>query len=147
MEKEMFLKESIQINVPVEKVWDALTNPEMTKKFMYCEVDTDWKVGSEIRWKGKGPDGNEIVFVKGELKEIEPNKLLRFTLFDPNKGVPDIPGNYVMVTNELVPNENGTELRITQGDYAKIDKSEEIFEQTVKGWKMTLPVLKKLLEE
>ena len=85
-------------------------------------------------------------FVKGDIVDIEPHRLLRFTMFDPNKGCADIPENYVTVTYELEVIPNGTILNITQGDYALIEKGDLIYEETVQGWEMTLPVLKRLLE-
>ncbi|MBD3337605.1 MAG: hypothetical protein GF353_00760, partial [Candidatus Lokiarchaeota archaeon] len=88
-----------------------------------------------------------VVFVRGKITAIKPQKLLQFTLFDPNKGIADVPENYVLVTYELNALNDGTVLSITQGDYAMIEKGNAIYEETVKGWDFTLPVLKKLLED
>ena len=48
----------VEINAPLNKVWHALTNPALVKKWQYgSELTVDWKVGSEIRfrteWEGK----------------------------------------------------------------------------------------------
>ena len=52
--KGLIAKESISINAPVGKVWDALTNPEVIKQYMFgTNVISDWKEGSPIVWKGE----------------------------------------------------------------------------------------------
>ena len=41
-----------EIDAPPEKVWRALTDPEVIKKYMFgSEVKTDWNPGSPITWK------------------------------------------------------------------------------------------------
>ncbi len=51
---KLFVKNSIVINAPVANVWDALVNPEQTKKYMFgCETVSDWKPGSPLLWKGE----------------------------------------------------------------------------------------------
>ncbi len=49
---------TIFIKAPVEKVWDALTKPELVKQWQYgSDLITNWKVGNDIRfrteWEGK----------------------------------------------------------------------------------------------
>lgn len=49
MNKELTVKTSIEINADKAKVWDALTNPEKIKVYLFgTETLTDWKTGSEI---------------------------------------------------------------------------------------------------
>lgn len=123
MTKELIVKKSIKLNANTSKVWDALTNPELTKKYMYgCEVISDWKVGSPLIWKG-AEDGK--IYVKGNILSIEPGKRLQFTTFDPNSKLEDKPSNYTTVTYELSPEDGTTELTVTQGDFAKAEDGEK----------------------
>ena len=47
--ESLFVKNIININAPALKVWDALVNPEQTKKYMFgCETVSDWKPGSPL---------------------------------------------------------------------------------------------------
>src|SRR5690349_289878 len=98
---QLLIANIISINAPVSKVWDALVNPEKTKQYMFgCEAISDWKPGSSLLWKGSH-EGKEMVFVKGKIVIIEPNKILKYTVIDPNAPYPDIPENYLNVTYEL----------------------------------------------
>ena len=72
MIQPLLVKNSVIIDAPASKVWDALTHPEQTKKYMFgCETVSDWKVGSALLWKGSY-EGKEMVFVKGDIVEIQP---------------------------------------------------------------------------
>ena len=101
MSTPLIVKSSVAINAIPERVWDALINPEQTKKYMFgCETVSDWKPGSALLWKGNY-EGKEMVFVKGNIVNIEPEKLLAYTTMDPNSEIPDIPENYLTVTYTL----------------------------------------------
>src|SRR5450432_1820673 len=95
---------TININTSIQRVWDALTKPELVRQWQYgSELKTDWKVGSEIRfrteWEGK-------VFEQwGKVLEIRPNKLLRYSLFAPRPDLEDKPENY-FVMMYVLKNEN-----------------------------------------
>src|SRR5437762_1972 len=98
MEK-LFIKNTIVIHAPAERVWDILVNPEQTKKYMFgCETVSDWRPGSSLMWKGSY-EGKEMVFVKGTIEEIKPFELLAYTTIDPNNpAMNDVPENYLTVT-------------------------------------------------
>lgn len=71
MNKPLTVKSSIAIIASAARVWDALTNPEQTKKYMFgCEALSDWKVGSPLLWKCTF-EGAEIVAVKGDIIRID----------------------------------------------------------------------------
>ncbi|MCE8425412.1 MAG: SRPBCC domain-containing protein [Candidatus Methanoperedens sp.] len=54
MEKGLVARASVSVNAPVDKVWEALTNPEIIKQYMFeTAVISDWKEGSQIVWKGE----------------------------------------------------------------------------------------------
>ncbi len=121
---ELTIKNTIQINTPASMVWDALTNPEKTKIYMFgCETVSDWKVGSELLWRGIY-EGEEMVFVKGHIIEIIPMTKLVYSTFDPNSTIEDIPANYLNVKYELIENNGATILYATQGDYLTVADGE-----------------------
>ena len=145
MKKELVVRKSITLSADISKVWEALTNPEMTKKYMYgCEAISDWKVGSSLIWKGAA-DG--IVYVKGNIVNITPGKLLHYTTFDPNSNLEDLPSNYLTVTIELSQEKGQTTLSVTQGDFAEAANGEKRYHDTVGGWDFALKGLKEVVEK
>jgi uncharacterized protein YndB with AHSA1/START domain len=77
MNNELIVTNSISINAPASKVWDALVNPAQTKKYMFnCEAVSDWKVGSPLLWRGSYNGSPDMVFVKGNIVDIQPEKFL-----------------------------------------------------------------------
>lgn len=144
--KELKVKKTITLNADISKVWNALTNPEMTKQYMFgCKVVSDWKVGSPIIWKGN-LEGKEKVFVKGSIEKIEPGKLLQYTTFDPNAEYNDVPSNYVQATYELTPKLGKTVLSVTQGNYANVENGQKRYYDSDGGWNRALTALKALIE-
>jgi len=150
MEK-LVVKNSIAINAPAAKVWDALTNPDLTKKYMFgCETVSDWKVGSPLLWR-MFHEGNQVIAVKGSIVAIEPNKYLAYTVIDPNNpAVEDVPANYLTVTYELKPEKEQTLLTVTQGDYNTVADGGRRYTEAYnngKGWTPILEQIKKLIEK
>jgi uncharacterized protein YndB with AHSA1/START domain len=150
MIQPLLVKNSVIIDAPASKVWDALTHPEQTKKYMFgCETVSDWKVGSALLWKGSY-EGKEMVFVKGDIVEIQPEKRLVYTTIDPNSTLPDIPENYLTVTYDLAVENGQTLLTVTQGDYSKVADGERRYKESYnggEGWNPILVQIKKLVEE
>lgn len=149
MKNPLFVINRISINAPSLKVWDALTNPEQTKKYMFgCETVSDWKKSSTLLWKGTY-EGKEMVFVKGSILNIEPGKFLAYTTFDPNSAIADIPDNYLTVTYDLKEENGKTFLTVTQGDYNKVAEGERRYKEAYnngEGWNPILAEIKNLVE-
>jgi len=149
MAKEMKVENTIQINAPVAKVWEALTKPEWTKQYMFnCAVESDWKTGSPVIWKMQH-EGKEIIPVKGEVEEIIPGRKLKYSVIDPGMDIPDIPENYLHVTYILSEADGQTGLTVIQDGYEHAAKGEERYQEAVNagGWSSILAVIKELLEK
>lgn len=144
MKKELVVKKKITLNANASKVWHALTDPDLAKKYMYgCEAISDWKIGSPLIWKGAA---DRKVYVKGNIVNIVNRKILQYTTFDPNSGMEDVPSNYLTVTIELSQKGGQTVLSVAQGDFAEVANGEKRYNDTVGGWDFVLHELKKLLE-
>ena len=104
-------------------------------------VDSDWREGSPITWKGewKGKPYED----KGKIRKIEPRQLLQYSHYSPLSGVPDTPENHHIVTIEL--SEQGAQTRISLSQ--DNNPNDEAREQSEKNWKTMLEGLKKLLEK
>jgi hypothetical protein len=88
-------------------------------------------------------------FCKRDIVDIEPEKKLVFTVFDPNSTLEDKPENYLIVTYELKPNRNGTDLLVSQGDYSQVGDGERRYKESYnngEGWNPILVQIKKLVE-
>ncbi len=132
---------STTIHAPASKVWEALTNPELIKQYFFgTNVETDWKVGSPIyyrgEWQGKPYED------KGTIVDVEPNKRLVSTHWSPLAGLPDIPENYHTVTYLLEEHDGVTDVTLLQDHNA----SEEEKQHSEQNWQMMLAGLKKLVE-
>lgn len=139
----------IEIKASASSVWDALTNPEMTKQYMFgCETISDWEIGSSLLWQGEY-EGKKMVFVKGHIVDLVPNQLLSYTVIDPNGSIPDLPENYLTVSYELVQKDGYTLFTVTQGDYNTVAEGARRFEESSnggEGWNPILKAIKELIE-
>ncbi|HEV8080401.1 MAG TPA: SRPBCC domain-containing protein [Chitinophagaceae bacterium] len=147
---KLVVKNNITINAPVAKVWDALVNPEQTKKYMFgCETISDWKPGSTLLWRGNY-QGKEMDFVTGKIIDIKPNSLLKYTVIDPNASYDDIPENHLNVTYELSEQDGKTTLTVTQDGFENAAEGEKRYKDVYnngEGWNPILVEIKKLVEE
>jgi uncharacterized protein YndB with AHSA1/START domain len=144
----LFVENAINIHAPAAKVWDALTNPNQTKKYMFgCETVSDWKQGSSLLWN-MNRDGKEITAVKGVIRNIQPSKHLEYTVIDPNAGLADVPENYLTVNYKLEEKNGDTILSVSQGDYNKVGDGPKRYEHAMAGggWQSILEEIKKLVE-
>lgn len=147
MSESMIFTQDILFAAPKDRIWELLTHPDQTEKYMYgCRVLSDWQLSSTISWVGKTEDGQEIVYVKGEVTAITPGSSVSFTMFDPNMGIRDIPENYVNLTYELTESEGGTQLKLIQGDFQGTENGVNRFEESKKGWEMVIPLMQQMIE-
>ncbi|MBA4145352.1 MAG: hypothetical protein DI538_03660 [Azospira oryzae] len=149
MNQPLIITNTITINATASQVWNALTHPEQTKKYMFgCETISDWQKGSSLLWSAMY-EGKETVFVKGTIKDIQPNKFLAYTTIDPMSSIDDVPENYLVVTYGLEEKDGQTILTVTQGDYARVADSERRYKEASnngEGWNPILVEIKKLVE-
>ncbi len=142
MEKDFIAKAEITINAPAAKVWEALTNPDMIKQYLFgTEAVSDFKEGSPITYKGEW-QGKKYED-KGVVLKVVPEKLFVSTYWSSMSGKEDKPENYNKVSYELSPAEGGTKVTITQDN----NPTEDSKTHSEQNWKMVLEGLKKLLEK
>jgi uncharacterized protein YndB with AHSA1/START domain len=142
MKDQFIAKTSITISAPASRVWEALTQPELIQQYLFgTQVTTDWNVGSAItyrgEWEGKAYED------KGEILQIEPEKLFVSTYWSAFSGLPDVPENYKTVRYELTGSADNTILTVTQDNNA----SQAEAEHSQQNWITVLEGLKKILED
>lgn len=123
---------------PPEKVWEGFVSSESNRiLFMGAELEADLKPGGVMNWVGTGPDGKRTVYVRGEVLQAEPPKLLQYTFA---MGPSDKTSR---VTVELVPETEATKVTITHDQWAEDDTA---YTPTADGWPRILSRLKTLIE-
>lgn len=148
MSKKIVLN-TIDINAPIAKVWDALVNPEQTQKYMFgCKATSDWKKGSVLTWPGVY-DGKEMIFVSGFVLEIDAPKLLIYSVIDPNAPYPKTPENHLKVKYELSENNGVTTFTVSQYGFEEAADGEKRYTEISnkgEGWNPILAEIKKVVE-
>ena len=139
MQYKRFLKEEIAISALPSKVWTVLTRPDYTRQYLFdLESCSDWQKGSSLVWK-IDKNGTKEIARKGEVLESTPGLYLQFTtmdLFEPEaKSVP--------TTYELVPDEDGIKLKVSQELNAVNDAD---FRGLSENWRLILQKIKWLAE-
>lgn len=132
---------SVVVAAPVERVWSALTDPELVRQYlMGAEVASDWQPGSPITWSGEY-EGRSYVD-KGEVVEVEAPTRLVHTHFSPLSGQADEPANYHTLVWSLEPQAEGTRVSLSQDNNA----SGEEAERNRQNWSGILAALKEAVE-
>ncbi|MEP6951527.1 MAG: SRPBCC domain-containing protein [Ginsengibacter sp.] len=146
MRHDLTVSESIDIYAAPSKVWDALTNPEIIKKYLFgTETITDWKVGSEIIFQGEYGENKEHTYRdKGVIIRNVVNELLSYSYWSGFSGLEDTPENYSLVTYSLKSDDDKkTTFTWTQKGYA----TEEGYQHSLSGMKEFLEQIKQIIEE
>ncbi len=76
--------------------------------------------------------------------EIEPFSKIKYSTFDPNFGIKDIPENYIHVSYELTAKNGKIQLKITNETF---DGNMERMERLNQGWKIVIEKLKEVAEK
>jgi uncharacterized protein YndB with AHSA1/START domain len=110
---------------PVEKVWDAITDPDQAEKWLPERTEVDWAVGAEVRFIG--PDG-EALPMTATVAEYDPPRVVA-TQWDGN-----------MIRYELEPQGDGCAMTVTH-----VFEDRESVASMSAGWELCLGDLDILL--
>ncbi len=121
-----------------EKLWNALTDPEVTAQYWQHVNVSDWKPGSKWEHRRDGVKGE--VLVTGRIIESVPHRRLVWTWVDPKEIT--VEERHELVTFEIEPY-NKTVVRLTVTHDRLTPGS---LKETSEGWPQVLSSLKSLLE-
>jgi uncharacterized protein YndB with AHSA1/START domain len=132
---------SIVVQAPRSKVWDALTKPELVKKYFFgTNLETDWKPGSPLlfhgEWEGKTYED------RGTVLEFKPEDTLTYNYWSSFSDTPDTPERRQIIRFDLADVPEGVRLSVRQSN---VDTQERA-DHSKENWKMVLEGLKKLVE-
>ena len=125
-----------ELNHVPEKVWRALTNPELMSEWLLPAIGFKLETGAEFMFKTQpypGWDGT----VSCKVLEIETHRKLSYTW--------NVPFLETVVTFELTPTGAGTRLSIVQAGFN--EKQAREFGGARYGWNMMGGKLVQLLEK
>ncbi|MFN3323205.1 MAG: SRPBCC family protein [Bryobacteraceae bacterium] len=139
MDKPKFVYVTYIDSTP-EKVFDALTNDEMTKQYWGRSRNvSDWKPGS--RWEHQDWENPKTVDIVGTVIECTPPNRLVVTWADPAEA--EEPGKHSRVTFEVEPMFGAVRLTVTHDE---LEPDSEMLKGITLGWPAILSSLKSLLE-
>ena len=124
------------IHSTAEKVWEALTDSDLTAQYWGHSNVSDWRRGS--RWEHQRTDGSGIADVVGDVLDAVPPHRLVITFGSPDESTqqPSV------VRFDIKPYHDIVQLTVTHEDLA--DQAE--YEAAAAGWAAVLSNLKSLLE-
>jgi uncharacterized protein YndB with AHSA1/START domain/DNA-binding transcriptional ArsR family regulator len=120
-----------------ERVWAALTDPDLTAQYWGHSNVSDWQAGST--WEHRRVDGSGVADVIGTVLESTPPRRLTMT-FDPPGDTH--PGGPSRVTFDIEPYYEIVRLTVTHENMA----TREDLEAVSAGWPAVCANLKSLLE-
>lgn len=127
------------IRTTPEKLWDALTNPEMTQKYFHgTRVKGDFSVGSTVDYIMTDDSGDSRVALTGEVTESVPGKKLVHTFRFPSND--DKPSR---VTYEIEATGAVCKLTLLHDEF---EGETQTYTSVQNGWPPIFSGLKTLLE-
>ena len=132
---------SVNIDAPVAKVWQAITNPAIIKKYLFgTDVISNWTEGSTIEYSGNYE--GKTYHDKGIIKKLVPEKVFQSTYWSSMSGKEDKPENYNLLTYILSTEDGKTILTVTQDNI----KTQEEKTHSTNNWDAVLEKLKEVVE-
>lgn len=144
--------QSIEIAATPDRVWETLTDRDKGRVWRSADYETDWQPGSAIAITAQiGPKRYRD---KGTVLEVERPTRLTYEFLPRVSGLPDMADSYSLVSFELMPRGNGTELIVTHTvppSPVRKGKNFEIGPESGEKhvtfyWRSTLPLLRDIIE-
>jgi uncharacterized protein YndB with AHSA1/START domain/DNA-binding transcriptional ArsR family regulator len=120
-----------------ERVWEALTDPDLTAEYWGHSNVSDWQAGSP--WEHRRVDGSGVADVTGTVLESVPPRRLAMTFDAPGEEPPPGPSK---VTFDIDPHHEIVRLTITHENLA----DDSALKAASAGWPAVCANLKSLLE-
>jgi len=137
------IRKEILIDAPINKVWDALTRPEIIAQYMFgTEAISDWSPGSDIVFQGE--HNGQKYSDKGTILAYDIEQKLEYTFLSSFSNLEDKPENYSQVSYALSGMDDGeTTLSVKQENLS----SKEAAIHADASWNHVLDTMKEILEK
>jgi uncharacterized protein YndB with AHSA1/START domain len=122
-----------------EKVFEAITKPEIARRYWGHENVSDWKPGSS--WEHVRANDERTVQLVGKVVEISPPTRLVITWASPSQAAD--PASYSRVTFDIAEYDEMVRLTVTHDE---LEAGSAMAKGIQQGWPIVLSSLKSLLE-
>ncbi len=122
-----------------EKVFEAITKPELARRYWGHENVSDWSPGSD--WSHVRDNAERPVQIVGKVVESQPSERLVITWASPSRA--NEPEAYSRVTFDVVPYEDMVRLTVSHDE---LEAGSGMATGVQKGWPIVLSSLKSFLE-
>lgn len=127
------------IHATADKVFEAITQPELARRYWGHENVSDWQPGS--RWEHIRANDARTVELVGKVIEVDPPKRLVISWANASQEMD--PASYSRVTFEVEEYEDMVRLTVTHDD---LIAESGMAKGVSKGWPIVLSSLKSFLE-
>jgi uncharacterized protein YndB with AHSA1/START domain len=128
------------ISADIGAVWEILVNPTRTGELFWgSTVESDFKVGSPIVWKGMW-EGKPFED-RGVIKQVRRNALLQYTHWSTATGSAEDEGSHNLLTFRLSQEKQGVRVVLQHENIA----TKEMKEHSEQMWNQLLGNLKKMV--
>lgn len=109
----------LSIKAPVDKVFAALTQPELMQQWQHGRiVTTDWQIGGPIRFSSAANEGVEALEQWGEILDFRPDELIKYRLVTPKASAAGETLELECITSYVLHSaQNQTRIELIQQDY------------------------------
>ncbi len=121
------------------RVFEAITKPEIARRYWGHENVSDWRPGSG--WQHVRADAERTVRVLGKVVEVSPPTRLVITWAEPSQAAD--PASYSRVTFDVEPYGEMVRLTVTHDE---LEAGSGMDKSIRRGWPIVLSSLKSLLE-
>lgn len=122
-----------------QKVFDAITKPEIARRYWGHENVSDWQPGSG--WQHVRTDAQRTLQLVGQVVEVAPPTRLVMTWANASQS--DDPDAYSRVSFDIAPYDDMVRLTVTHDE---LEPGSGMAQGIQKGWPIVLSSLKSLLE-
>ena len=122
-----------------EKVFEAITRPEVARRYWGHENVSDWRPGSS--WEHVRTDEERTVDLVGKVVEVAPPARLVITWANPSQAAD--PASYSRVSFDIAAYEDMVRLTVTHDE---LEAGSGMAKGIQQGWPIVLSSLKSLLE-